>query len=163
MKKILFLVFISVAVTLSVLARAEAGREISVAVSKVSFDVNSGAIGVEGYLPNPCTVGPRPVLTLTENEGVLALKVVARPIAAICIMMVGQPYELEFDVQALKLELLRLRLDTSKTYRIVSMNGTVTFEIDFSEVTDLPAPSNAGFAVQNNGRPQDVKQPVFAY
>jgi hypothetical protein len=134
MHKFFLLMTLSFGIAASFLARAdvmEAG-EARTQVTYAEYDKANQVITVQGQLSTPCMNSPRPTLSSSGQDGVLVLDVVAKQTRLMCSAVLGNEYELAFEVHDLKNDLAEMNLDPEGSYTIVTRNGELFVEIDFS-------------------------------
>jgi hypothetical protein len=153
---------LGIALLMSVTTHAEIAPKthmVPVSVESLNFDQTNMMVTASGTMPNPCTAAPRPELRQTSKNAVLQLVVNGEMAGDVCVAvdMVGNSYELAFDIRSLKFNLSDINADTNGVYTIIGPNGKVLTEIDFSKVAfDLPFASHqmsdSKLAVMNDGR-----------
>ncbi len=134
MNKIIFLITLSVSLTVAALSRADVlPRIVTVQTTNIDYDATSMTILVSGYLPTQCVVTPRPKLSASSNPDVLILSVVGEDHSQFCTMMLGGGFELAFDIRSLKFDLIELSLDPEATYKIIKEDGTFIADVAFGD------------------------------
>jgi len=131
---------------------------VPVAVQKLNYDTESMMVTASGVMPNLCTAAPRPELRATANSSVLQLVVNGEMNGDVCmaLALVGNSFELAFDIRSLKFNLADLHLDSDGTYKIIGADGKLVAIVDFGKVPfDQPFAShqisNAKLALTENG------------
>lgn len=161
MKQFLLILTFSVTFTVAILARASAPaiHIVNAPIKEIKYSSSTMIVKISGSMPNLCAAAPRPTLSATKDPSVIELSVAAEMAGDVCmaVTMVGGSYELAFDILSLKFDLSELHVDVNGHYRIVSPNGAVIADVDFSKVSyEFPFASEkvsgGVFTVMNDGR-----------
>jgi hypothetical protein len=134
MQKFFLLMTLSFGIAASFLARADVidTNETRTQVTYAEYDETNKVLTVQGQLSTPCMNSPRPTLSPSGKDGVLVLDVVAKQTRLLCSAVLGNEYELAFEVHELKYDLAEMNLNPEGRYTIVTRNGELFVEIDFS-------------------------------
>ncbi len=134
MQKFFLLMTLSFGIAASFLARAATidTGESRTQVTYAEYDQVNKVLMVQGQLSTPCMNSPRPLLSPSGKEGVLILDVVAKQTRLLCSAVLGNEYELAFEIRDLKYDLAEMNLDPEGRYTIITRNAELFVEIDFS-------------------------------
>lgn len=157
MKKLVFIATLSALITLSLMAKAEnLPRTVSLQTDNVQFDPGSMIVNADGNMPTQCVVSPRPTLSKTNSDNTLLLSIVGADYSQSCMMMLGGPFKLAFDIRSLKFEIAALGLDPEATYKIITEDGSLAATVHFgSSPMNRPYATDSAvggiFAAENGG------------
>jgi hypothetical protein len=104
-----------------------APHTVPVNVQEISYNSSTMMVTASGMLPNVCTAAPQPELRATSTPNTLELYVQGTMNSDNCIdlAVVGNSFELAFDIRSLKFNIADLHLNPEATYRIVGAIGFI--------------------------------------
>jgi hypothetical protein len=123
MKKLIFLITLSIIITYSFVTRASAATRHVTLNAEIKLNNQTQIISAVGTLPNPCTKNVQPSIKAI-NSNTLQIDFIAEFKGPYCIMVVGDDYVVNVAPTTIQNELLNLGLNTKTDYEIVLSNGT---------------------------------------
>jgi hypothetical protein len=138
MKKLIFLITLSIIITYTFVTRAQATTRLVNLNPEITLDSDTQIITAEGVLPNPCTNNVQPSLTVID-EKTLQIEFTAQFKGPFCIMSLGKEYQVYVAPTTIQKELSDLGLSTTTDYEIVLNNGTSLGLLKLSNLEGLEA------------------------